>query len=239
MEITIIGKYGPYAQKGGATSCYLINDSVILDMGSGALARLQEKVNLCKISAIILTHMHSDHISDMFTLRYFYALEEKAGRLDKKIDVYMPYSKSPENEMLSDCRRFNIHYVNHGDIIEIAGLKTEFYAMLHAGIPCLGLNIKQGESSLAYTADTLYCENLETLISKSKFAVCDCAVLSKDFTTNSPHISVEQMAKLCNKYKTYMYISHISTLNESELLSEAKKHNEKCEVVAEGRTYKI
>lgn len=239
MKLTVIGKYGPYAQKGGATSCFLINDSVILDMGSGTLARLLDKVNLCKISAIILSHMHSDHMSDMLTLRYFYALEEKAGRLDKKIDVYMPYQKCPENEMLCSCRQFNIHYVKDKDIIETAGLKIGFYLMLHAGIPCMGLNIKQGSSSLAYTADTLFCENLETLIQSCRYAVCDCAVLQKDFTVNSPHISVADMAKICKKYKTYMYISHISSLNETEILNEAKTYNDKCEVAVEGRTYDI
>ena len=49
MKLTVLGKYGPYPPVGGATSGYLLqskNQNVLLDLGAGTLARLQEKVSL-------------------------------------------------------------------------------------------------------------------------------------------------------------------------------------------------
>ena len=50
MELTVLGKYGPYPKAGtGAASGYLVSDggvNLALDMGSGTLARLQQMTDI-------------------------------------------------------------------------------------------------------------------------------------------------------------------------------------------------
>ena len=73
MKLTVLGKYGPYPKAGGATTSYLLECGVkklLIDAGSGSLSRVQEYCALDELDGIILTHLHSDHCSDMFILRY-------------------------------------------------------------------------------------------------------------------------------------------------------------------------
>ena len=57
MELTVLGKYGPYPKAGGgAASGYLVKnggDSLLLDMGSGTLSRLLSSVDLKNLGGIL------------------------------------------------------------------------------------------------------------------------------------------------------------------------------------------
>ena len=56
MELTVLGKYGPYPKAGdGAASGYLLTQgdtALVMDMGSGTLARLQQAIDIRKITGI-------------------------------------------------------------------------------------------------------------------------------------------------------------------------------------------
>lgn len=41
-----------------------------LDMGSGVLARLQEFIQPSQLKGIIVSHVHYDHINDLFLYKY-------------------------------------------------------------------------------------------------------------------------------------------------------------------------
>ena len=73
MKLTVLGCYGPYPAAGGACSGYLLEHegfAVLIDCGNGVLSRLQEFIEPSKLKAIIISHLHSDHCSDLFILRY-------------------------------------------------------------------------------------------------------------------------------------------------------------------------
>ncbi|MCG8541098.1 MAG: MBL fold metallo-hydrolase, partial [Clostridia bacterium] len=66
MKITILGNSGPYPRAGGACSGYLLEEDdikILIDCGNGVLSRLLGMIeSLEDIDAIILSHLHSDHI---------------------------------------------------------------------------------------------------------------------------------------------------------------------------------
>lgn len=83
MKLTVLGKYGPYPRAGGATSGYLLAEgrtNLLVECGSGILSRLQQCIPLGEISGIVLSHLHSDHIADMFILRYALQILQQRGR---------------------------------------------------------------------------------------------------------------------------------------------------------------
>ena len=73
MELTVLGKYGPYPKAGGgAASGYLVKnggDSLLLDMGSGTLSRLLSSVDLKNLGGIFISHLHYDHTTDLLPLK--------------------------------------------------------------------------------------------------------------------------------------------------------------------------
>ena len=85
MKLTILGKYGPYPAAGGACSGYLIEQGstrVLIDCGNGVLSRLQQVCKIKDLSAIVLSHLHSDHMADMLVLRYALEIGRVRGILD-------------------------------------------------------------------------------------------------------------------------------------------------------------
>ena len=89
MEFKVIGEYGRYPAYNKATNCYLIKTdngkNILIDLGSGSLSLLQKYVDISKIDAVIITHLHFDHACDLGVLSY------SVGYLGlNKIKVYMP-----------------------------------------------------------------------------------------------------------------------------------------------------
>ena len=67
MQLIVLGTDGPYPGASKACSGYLLsygNTKILLDCGSGVLARLQCHQDLNQLSAVVLSHLHYDHISD-------------------------------------------------------------------------------------------------------------------------------------------------------------------------------
>ncbi|MDQ3756935.1 MAG: MBL fold metallo-hydrolase, partial [Actinomycetota bacterium] len=68
LTLTVLGSDGSYPGPGGACSGYLlrgVGTTLWLDAGSGTLANLQRHVGLGDVDAIVLTHEHPDHWTDI------------------------------------------------------------------------------------------------------------------------------------------------------------------------------
>ena len=81
MKLTVLGRYGPFPAPGGACSGYLLESggvTLVMDLGSGALGNLLRRVPGLGLTAVLLSHLHSDHMSDMLVLRY--ALQQLSAR---------------------------------------------------------------------------------------------------------------------------------------------------------------
>ena len=83
MKLTILGNNGPFPAAAGACSGYLLRHNgknILIDCGNGVLANLQRFIHFEELDAIVLTHLHSDHVSDMNVLRYALQIKRKRRR---------------------------------------------------------------------------------------------------------------------------------------------------------------
>ncbi len=74
LTLTPIGVGAAYARPGEAQSAYLVaaaETRVCLDLGAGALNRLQTVVAPERLSAIVISHLHPDHFADLLSLRVY------------------------------------------------------------------------------------------------------------------------------------------------------------------------
>jgi ribonuclease BN (tRNA processing enzyme) len=68
VRITVLGKSPAWADAGGACSGYLVESGdtcVLLDCGSGVLGKLRELRDYATVDAIVLSHLHADHMLDV------------------------------------------------------------------------------------------------------------------------------------------------------------------------------
>lgn len=72
LTLTVLGCSGSYAGPGEACSGYLLRSpraTVVVDLGSGTLANLQQHVAIADVDAVVLSHHHPDHWLDLPLLR--------------------------------------------------------------------------------------------------------------------------------------------------------------------------
>jgi ribonuclease BN (tRNA processing enzyme) len=68
VQLTVLGKSPAWQDAGGACSGYLVEGggrTVLLDCGPGVFAKLRTRVDYAAVDAVVITHLHADHILDL------------------------------------------------------------------------------------------------------------------------------------------------------------------------------
>ncbi|MGI5325378.1 MBL fold metallo-hydrolase [Actinomadura nitritigenes] len=89
MILTVVGCAGTVPGPDAACSCYLLEHAgyrLLLDLGTGALGPLQRYADPCAIDAVVISHPHRDHYSDLIPLAY---LRDRRGAA-KRLPVTAP-----------------------------------------------------------------------------------------------------------------------------------------------------
>lgn len=184
MKLTVLGKYGAYPPACGGTSSYLLREggtSVALDFGSAALGRIQRFTNISDLSAIVLSHLHFDHIADMFPLSYY--LKE----LDRKLTVYLPFYESPQLDMLRSCGCFDLRRIRSGEKAAIGELMMEFFETVHP-VETYGVRVSNGRNSFFYSGDAKFCDSILEGAKDCKYLLLDCGRYNEN--SHAPHLSI-------------------------------------------------
>ena len=78
FSLTVLGSDGSYPGPGGACSGYLLRSAGFatwMDAGPGTMANLQLHIPLASLDAVVVSHSHPDHWSDLeglyVAMRYF------------------------------------------------------------------------------------------------------------------------------------------------------------------------
>lgn len=204
MEITVLGKYGPYGKAGGGcTSGYLVKngeDCIVLDMGSGTLSRLCAAVDISRIKHIFISHIHFDHTSDLLVLKYL--LEE----ISHKVNIYTHREDSPWYDVLFDHPNFNVINIDESTVINIGSTELRFLPMKHT-VTDYAVIIK-GEKTVCYTGDTLFNDNVLKCFEASDLVLADC---SKPRGFIGPHMNIDDAVRLSKQFpKTQIIATHQS-----------------------------
>lgn len=91
FQLTVLGGSAAWPNPGQGCSSYLIDvdgNRVLLDCGTDTLLELRRHSPLADISAIIISHCHSDHILDLIAYRY--ALVYSKERLQAPVPIWVP-----------------------------------------------------------------------------------------------------------------------------------------------------
>ena len=222
FKLTVLGNNGPYPAKGGACSGYLLQydeTKILLDLGSGSLANLISVLSsdLDNIDAIILSHLHSDHISDVSVLRYAYL---KAGAPagegePSSIPLYCPAAPQLEFDTLRSYAQFSVHPITENLVIKINGLTISFLPTIHpypvyavsvvtdkydkdvayepqpTALPAAGFEFYQ---KFVYTGDTSWNQELIPFCEGANLLLADSNLISQDRLAGKPlfHLTAEE-----------------------------------------------
>ena len=180
MLLTLLGTGCPSVncKRFGPSNLVSTNNSYILvDCGSGVTQRLKEaKVSSADIDALFLTHLHSDHVVDLYQLiiSSWHSYRTKSWKIfgprgtKKFIKNLMDTWKDErtlriKHEKRSSVKAFNIKVVEfkkHGKI-KIKDLIIEYFTVDHKPVKyAYGFNFFHQKKKLTISGDTKPCENL-------------------------------------------------------------------------------
>jgi ribonuclease BN (tRNA processing enzyme) len=226
MKLVILGNNGPYPSAGGACSGYLLSEgehNILIDCGSGVLSNLQKVTAIGSINSIILTHLHSDHISDMMVLKYLVQIERKKGISDRKIKVYAPNAPESEFRNIDIKDAFDITPLNEELQLILGGMEIRFAKMKHP-VPAYGVSFESGGRKFVFSGDTSWNDDIIRLARGADLLMLDAGLLSRDKTSEDvPHLTAEECGKIARASGARrLLLTHFwPGYDKGELLSEA------------------
>jgi len=203
LTLTVLGCDGGYPAPGGAASGYLVRGAgttLWLDAGPGTLANLQRHVSLDELDAVVLSHEHPDHRSDVEGLAVALSLGGSRpgtapcgvavdGR--PSLPVYAPAGLA--GQVYHDgSPGLTWHEVAEGDRIRVGGLDLVFSRTDH-GPPTLAVRVDGDGACLGYSADSGPAWSLEALGTDLDLALCEATYCARD-EGRSQHMSARQAA---------------------------------------------
>ena len=237
MYLTILGNNGPFPAPDGACSSYLLeSDSgetkLLIDAGTGSLACLMEIARPETLTAVVLSHLHFDHISDLLPMQY--ALQF-SGR-ERPLPVFLP--RRPERvRSLLECPYYDLF--DHEDIA-VGEMRLSFIPAAHpvegscVAVACDG-------AKFVFTGDTNRVPALELFADGCDLLLADAGLSQADWTEKKPHLSAALCGALAREARAgALLLTHLNPLyNPASLLAEACEAYPAAELARRGERYRI
>lgn len=228
MKLHLFGVNGPFPQSGGATSGYLLEaeDTLIqLDLGSGVLSRLTARTAPEFLTALLLSHWHFDHTSDLPLLMYrLEALGFSAS--GRQLPVYAPADDaSVLRKVVSAASCFRVVDIAPGDTLSLGGCTVHVGEARHP-VPAVGFRMECGGRILGYTGDTNTLPSLATFYRGVHLLLADGLFPEAEWSEQKPHLSAALAASLASEAGAErLVLTHLNPFFTPELLLREARPN--------------
>lgn len=189
LTLTVLGCSGSYPGPGSAASGYLVQSgttTIWLDAGSGTLANLQRHVGLSDVTAIVLSHSHPDHWSDIegYYVAVTYGEHKREG-----VPVFTPPDLVDKTVSAGEPT-FSWRAVHDGSTVDVGDIRLTFSKTDHH-IETLAVRAESGGRVLGYSADSGPGWSMEALGAGMHLALCEASFL-QDREGSMQHFSARQ-----------------------------------------------
>src|SRR5215831_13425740 len=179
MKLTVLGCAGSFPGPDSPCSSYLVEAAgfrLLLDFGTGSLSALQRHATLTSVDAILLTHLHADHVLDAcsYVVVRRYAPEgtypaiplyAPSGARERLAGAYGAAAEGPLDDVYTfvDLKPGNFDIGPFSITVDRVNHPVETY----------GVRVEHDGRVLAYSADTAPCEALTRLAQNADLFLCE------------------------------------------------------------------
>lgn len=181
MRLTVLGCAGSFPGPDSPCSAYLVEADgfrLLLDFGTGSMSGLQRYATLTSVDAILLTHLHADHVFD--AVSYVVVRRYAPDGPYPAIDLYAPAGAS---------QRLGEAYGSLGegpldDVYKFHDLRSGRFGVgpfmvtvdrVNHPVETYGVRVEHDDKVLAYSADTAPCEALNRLAQGADLFLCEAS----------------------------------------------------------------
>jgi ribonuclease BN (tRNA processing enzyme) len=191
VRLTIVGSSGSMSGPGAAASGYLLQAddadgrtwNVVLDLGPGAFGQLMNYVDPRRLDALLISHLHPDHMADVTSAQVFLRYHPEgecpplrtvgpASTATRIRDVCWIGAEEVERQFAVEA------YEDDGEL-SVGPLRIRALRMNHP-VPAFGVRIEGpsaggGTARLAYTGDTDSCRAAIDLADGVDLLLCEAS----------------------------------------------------------------
>ena len=197
MRVHVVGCSPAWPNPGGCQSGYLVEEDgrrLLLDCGPGVLARLREREEWPRIDAIVVTHLHLDHMGDL--VPWAFGVTYGAGRGVPAPELWLPRGGADKVRALETIGGDAVvdafpvrEYADEAFLA--AGFTVRPVATAHYDAHSSGLRVAGRSAVLAYSGDSGPSPALAELARDADLFLCE-ATLGEPEPGKRGHLTVEE-----------------------------------------------
>jgi len=254
MKVTLLGTGTPppiMERFGPSILVQAGSEALLFDAGRGCLQRLRQiNVSYAKITALFLTHLHSDHIvglSDLWLTGWLVSertiplnvfgptgTDEMIAHLQKAFSYDVDIRTEDDKRLKKEGSKLLAREIEQGVVYEKNGVKVIAFKVDHGIVkPAFGYRIEYNGHSVVLSGDTRYSENLIEYARGTDLLIHEVVIAPDTLSKSDPkyhivalHTTPEQAAKVFNEVKpklaAYSHIAKPYGNTEQELLKRTK-----------------
>ncbi|HEX2771973.1 MAG TPA: MBL fold metallo-hydrolase [Micromonosporaceae bacterium] len=204
MRLTVLGCAGSFPGPESACSAYLVEAAgfrLLIDFGSGSLSALQRYAGLHAIDAILLTHLHGDHMLD--ACLYVVVRRYAPGGPLTGLPVYAPAGASERIAAAYSAEEGPVD-----DVYTFYGLQPGTFPLgpftvtvdqVNHPVETYGVRLEHDGRVLCYSSDTAPCETLLRLAQGADVFLCEASYLEGPDNPPDLHLTGREAGEAATK----------------------------------------
>ena len=251
MRLTILGKSPSWQDSDGACSGYLVEVGglrLLIDCGNGVFAKLRRHAEYERIDAVIVSHLHADHMLDLVpfasALTYGPRLRSKRPRLHAPPGARLALRRLcgawNSETLIEDAFELREYEPSRG--LELDGVRVRFQAVPHY-VPTYALELGvSGEGRrLVFSADCGPNDELVAFADGAALLLIE-ATLLEDPDEPTGHLSAAQAGAIGRRAGVgRLVLTHFSDqLDPTQIREQAEAaFGRTVDLAGEGESYEI
>lgn len=221
MKLTIIGCWGGYPKANEASTGYLLEHDgfrLMIDFGSGVLAKLQNFIKPEELDALVLSHYHPDHVADIGVLQHARLIQGFLGSKSSQLPIYGHVKDMQEFSKLTYKNITKGIAYNPDKKLEAGPFTISFMAAIHPA-PCYAMRIEVDGKALVFTGDTSFKEEFISFAKDADLLLSECNFYGSQDGRGAGHMNSYDNGKLArNANVKQLILTHLPHYGELEQL---------------------
>jgi ribonuclease BN (tRNA processing enzyme) len=204
MRLTVLGCAGSFPGPDSACSAYLIEAEgfrLLVDFGVGSLSALQRYAGLHSINAILITHLHCDHVLDACS----YVVVRRYAP-DGPFPPVPLYAPAGAEERIVAAGNPGDGAVD--DVFTFYGLQPGSFPLgpfsvtvdrVNHPVETYGVRLEHGGRVLTYSSDTAPCDALVRLAQGADLFLCEASYLDGEENPPDLHLTGREAGEVATK----------------------------------------
>ena len=216
MKVTVLGTSCTWFKRNNTS--YIIDNDILFDAPQGSYKSIIKEIDIFKLKAIVISHMHTDHVLDLHIITTR-VMRENRGRTEP-LRIYAPkglfdkilklhelfFAADDECDRNSYAGKVEFIDLEDGMTFSESEYNITAYKVEHGKPESYGFTFEDKKGMVVgFSGDTILCDNLYKIIEKSKYAFVEAAAAKVSKT----HITLAEYLELREKYpNTEFYPVH-------------------------------